>query len=302
MATGHAGRKILLSRLRKEPLLLSGITKLVQEATQSCLACYLSNPEKFTENKTENLSMQPSLRPYSQIYVDCIEVRVDQKSTTFLTLLDGFSLRLSVERLQSKEASKIVPKLMLLLTEFGCSGRSNVVSDNGLEFMSSAMQTTLELMQINTSQISPYNSRANRSERAHRDLRSLLRTVNFSFKDTEFVVRMATAMYNNRPKGSLQGKTPNEICMLIPEPLMFDKYSLPADNIVKVNDEIIQNHLAYFSDLQLKVAKSKVENYAIKDQTINHPLKLGDYVVISPHGLIVVMSSQDRDPEEHAET
>ena len=54
-------------------------------------------------------------------------------------------------------------------------------------------------------------SRSNRAERCHRDIRALLRTGDFAHKDCEWTVLMAVAVYNNRPKSSLNNHSPNEI-------------------------------------------------------------------------------------------
>jgi len=229
IAIGHGGRDLLLQRLKDEPLWLTNKTELITEITRGCLLCHMQLPERFSHRSEEKQQIRPTLRPYAHVFVDCVDFSFGEKTIPFLTFVDGFSLRLSAKRLKSKESVNIVPQMMLLLTEFSCSGRTCISSDNGKEFLSKAMAKTLSLMNLDHSQISPYNSRANRAERCHRDIRALLRTIDFDKKDCEWTVQMAVAVYNNRPKSSLNNHSPNEIALMIPQPMIFDKLELTKE-------------------------------------------------------------------------
>ena len=48
----------------------------------------------------------------------------------------------------------------------------------------------------------------------------------------------------------------------------------------------------------MKIARRKVDEYVIKDQSFTHPLKLGDFVVIKPHGLLVGHQRENQGPYE----
>ena len=98
--------------------------------------------------KSDIVALKPSNACYARVFVDLIEITVSDKLLHYLTFLDAFSLYLSVEILNSKEKHNVVPKLMLHLSEFGCQGRSLMVSDNGGEFVNHCLRYALEYMHI----------------------------------------------------------------------------------------------------------------------------------------------------------
>lgn len=282
IAIGHGGRDLLLQRLKDEPLWLTQKTELIAEVTRGCLLCHMTLPERFSHRSEEKHQIRPTLRPYAHVFVDCVDLNFGEKTIPFLTFVDGFSLRLSAKRLKSKESINIVPQMMLLLTEFSCSGRTTISSDNGKEFLSKAMKKTLSLMNLDHSLISPYNSRANRAERCHRDIRALLRTVDFAHKDCEWTVLMAVAIYNNRPKSSLNNHSPNEIALMLPQPLIFDKLALKQELEDPDNQTNVDDFLDIFSQFQLRIAEEKIRRFSIHENSEETKLKVGDIVLTKP--------------------
>jgi hypothetical protein len=210
VATAHSGKNPIDEKLKNEPLWLENKTKILTEAVSGCLFCSLVQPSRF-KSKQDIVAIKPAFSSYKKVFIDLIELSVSGKLLHFLTFLDDFSLYLSVKRVMSKKKHDVIPQLILLLSEYGCQGHTLCVSDNGGEFINSTLKEALEFMNIDQSFISPYNSRANRVERAHRDLRAFIRTANVKFTDANFIVKMSCNLYNHRPKESLKGLTPSQV-------------------------------------------------------------------------------------------
>jgi hypothetical protein len=275
VATAHSGKNPIDEKLKNEPLWLENKTKILTEAVSGCLFCSLVQPSRF-KSKQDIVAIKPAFSSYKKVFIDLIELSVSGKLLHFLTFLDDFSLYLSVKRVMSKKKHDVIPQLILLLSEYGCQGHTLCVSDNGGEFINSTLKEALEFMNIDQSFISPYNSRANRVERAHRDLRAFIRTANVKFTDANFIVKMSCNLYNHRPKESLKGLTPSQVSRNIDPPIHFGSLKLTTEG---TNFKDIEGYMNLLENYHVEIAKIKREKYAVKDKIINE-LKQDDIVVV----------------------
>jgi len=275
VATAHSGKAPIEEKLKEEPIWLENKTEYLSQAVDGCLFCNLVQPSRF-RSKSDIVALKPSQRCYDKVFVDLVELSVGDKMLHFLTLLDDFSLFLSIERVNTKQTQDVIPKIILLLSEFGCQGRSLMVSDNGGEFVNHCLREALDLMHIDQSFISPYNSRANRVERSHRDLRAFIRTASMKFKDANYIVRMSCNLYNHRPKEGLNGLTPAQVARNIDPPKHFGSLKLFKGTEKLVS---IEKYVELLENYHTELARQKREKFVVKEKRINE-LNIGDICVI----------------------
>jgi len=275
VATAHSGKAPIDEKLKEEPIWLENKTEYLAQAVDGCLFCNLVQPSRF-RSKSDIIALKPSQRCYDKVFVDLVELSVGDNMLHYLTLLDDFSLFLSIERVNTKKTHDVIPKLILLLSEFGCQGRSLMVSDNGGEFLNHCLREALDLMHIDQSFISPYNSRANRVERSHRDLRAFIRTASLKFRDANFIVRMSCNLYNHRPKEGLNGLTPAQVARNIDPPKHFGSLKL-----FKGTEKLVSiiKYVELLDNYHTELAQQKREKFVVKDKRINE-LNIGDICVI----------------------
>ncbi|CBY33077.1 unnamed protein product, partial [Oikopleura dioica] len=293
--TMHSGKAALESIVRDEPIWIESKTAIIAEVTKECLACYIQTPEKFRKEGSQ-LRRKPALRTLEKLYTDIIELRVEQKSFLYMTVLDEFSSFLMAKRVRSKKAADMVPALMIMMTSLGAQGNSLIVSDNGPEFVSKEFQTALRALGMDSARISPYNSGSNLVERSHRDLRAKLRLANVTTDNVDFHFEMAISHYNHSPKASLKNYTPMEIFANISRPTTFS--SLDID---KANETVpygIEDFIENLKEHQSDLAKSKIDTYFMKTPNENLKLVPGDFVVILDSRKQLGHSNDARGPYE----
>ena len=112
---------------------------------------------------------------------------------------------------------------VLLLVRHGCQGSANICRDNGLEFNNTIFNNCMRELGIYTSNISPYNSRASRVERTHREIRHLLKVLDPDHSDFKYKVKLAIGLYNNTARESLDFLSPYKLLTGtdIPTPNLF---------------------------------------------------------------------------------
>lgn len=244
---------------------------------RTCLICSIRNPERFPMRKpSEFRSILPTLKPYAQLYIDCIDVTTEGKTAVFLTATDGFSLKLFAERIQSKSVEHMAPALMLLCTELGICSRGSLTSDNGSEFVNNVIEKVYEKLNIHHTRTSCYNSSANRAERSQRDLRQLLRQQTFTFSQTNYTVRMAVALLNSRPKKALDMLSPNEVLFGVSPPVLFDNLGIDPEPISPRVDQ----YMEIMASLHASLGFKKMSEFVIKDEPAEQvKFKVNDLVL-----------------------
>ena len=87
----------------------------------------------------------------------------------------------------------------------------DIGSDQGKEFISSALNTAYRNLKVFGHTQSAYNSRANPCERLHKELRALMKTLQTDASDFKFKVRICVNFYNSQPQSRLGERSPREI-------------------------------------------------------------------------------------------
>jgi hypothetical protein len=111
----------------------------------------------------------------------------------------------------NKTSELVCRELLFLVHRHSLSNYACVTFDNGREFQNELVKTSLDKLKIVTSNISPYNSRANRVERFHRSLRHILETTKTTSKDLKLKIEMAILTHNQLPSERHNMMSPFEI-------------------------------------------------------------------------------------------
>ena len=136
---------------------------------------------------------------------------------------------------------------------------------------------------IYTSNISPYNSRASRVERTHREIRHLLKVLDPDHSDFKYKVKLAIGLYNNTARESLDFLSPYKLLTGtdIPTPNLFGENFEEASKNRPEQDFSPIAWLEYLQRFQLSSAFSKYQAYE-SAITVNQtdPIVVGDLVVV----------------------
>ena len=203
----HPGAKALEGIISRN-IFIYNIQNLSKQICQRCYVCVQVKPRKAAE--PSKISLQPcATYPFEYCAIDLIDHgKLDNRGKRYLLVLvdlmsdfiDGVPLANKTDQL----VSKAIMELMLRHGAF-----EHVISDNGREFgpMFNSICRKLNMRQI---KISPYNSRANRCERANRCIRIKERLANLSKSTWSEAWNFIKFQLNHSPKDKLDGKTPFE--------------------------------------------------------------------------------------------
>ena len=183
--------------------------KTTRKVVQECFLCQLSKPS--TEGKERiSYSLRPSLEPFTSIRADLLDfTTAGQNFKYVLTLMDTFSLYLECYFLTDKKSTTVAREIALYAVKYGLCGRSEITTDSGTEFDNKNLQKELELLNVTKLKISGYNPCSNRVERAHQEIKRLLRNqLHKRNWDIKFKIEIAVSKYNNQETKFLNYKTP----------------------------------------------------------------------------------------------
>ena len=250
----HKGADALKNSLLKEPILIRNRSRLIAEISRFCLFCQISESSKFPE-KNYDFRMRPTLKPFDKISVDLMHLSGGVASQYLLTFYDCFSTYLDCEVLKGKSAREVAKNMALLITRNGCQNNTQLLSDNGLEFSNIELKTLLKEYNCYFSHISPFNSRSSPVERAHRILRSFMRSM-AHLPDISYKARMAVAVYNNQSRRSLDFRSPREILTGLPSPVIFPELGV---------DETPENGMAGAAGLNMILSEDGSDELEIRE-------------------------------------
>jgi hypothetical protein len=109
---------------------------------------------------------------------------------------------------------------------------------------------------------------------------------------------MAVAIYNNRPKSSLNNHSPNEIALMLPQPLIFDKLALKQELEDPDSQTNVDDFLDIFSQFQLRIADEKSRRFSIHENSEETKLKVGDIVLTKPTTVNLGHNRENSGPNE----
>ena len=183
--------------------------KMVKKVVQECFLCQLSKPSNEGKDRIK-YSLRPAIEPFRSIRADLLDfTSANQDFKYILTMMDTFSLYLESYFLTDKKATTVAREMALYAMKYGLSGRSEITTDSGTEFDNKNLEKELEALNITKLKISGYNPCSNRVERAHQEIKRLLRTqLHKRNWDMRFKIEIAVSKYNNQESKYLGYKTP----------------------------------------------------------------------------------------------
>jgi len=202
-----------------------------------------------------------------------IVLTFEQEENIFLTFVDEFSRRIFIHKIKNKKMEVVVPVMAIQLAEIGGS-YSILISDNGREFLNRAVHDALLTLNIVRTTNSPYNSRSNLCERAHKRIREKLRCTELTAANVEFKTLLAVAFLNHCPLKDLNFRTPNQIWANLDPPNYLPQFTreevalLPTDK------------MQYLEELQTQVMSEKIGRYLFKTENQEKPFLEGDIVML----------------------
>ncbi|XP_065195861.1 uncharacterized protein K02A2.6-like [Sycon ciliatum] len=162
--SGHPGVDKTLQRLR-EAVWWPGFTKEVKQVLTNCSPCVI-------ESKVRRVPLQPRRlpsRPWHTVSVDIFYYQ----SKPFLSFLDVYSRYPTVVLLRAENAAAVTQACEQVFSLFGTP--TNVISENGPQFLSAAFAAKCKEWQCNHERTVPYQPRQNPVERLHQTLKRLMR-------------------------------------------------------------------------------------------------------------------------------
>lgn len=171
-----------------------------------------------------------------------------------------------------------------MIAEVGGQGQMSICTNNGGEFTGAATQNLLESLNVIHFKISPTNSRANLCERFHKELRRILQTTSYTAKTAKHKIDIAISMYNNKPNGALENRTPNQVLSAISPPKYFSMSKPDTTNAEQ--SPSYEDHLSDLLDLHGNIAKVHLRNFLIYPQVEQTNFKEGDVVVLKESSTI----------------
>ena len=204
----HPGAKALEGIISRN-LFIHNIQSISKQVCQRCYICVQRKPRKAAE--PSKVSLQPcATYPFEYCAIDLIDHgKTDNRGKRYLlVLVDLMSDFIDGVPLSNKTDQLVSKGIMELIMRHGAF--EHIISDNGREFgpMFNSICRKLHMQPI---KISPYNSRANRCERANRCIRIKERLANLSKSTWSEAWNFIKFQLNHSPKDKLDGKTPFEV-------------------------------------------------------------------------------------------
>ena len=227
----HRGLKALRRLIHRSNVFIKDMTKRSHLVVSRCLWCQF-HTKRHKTSKDEQIMQKPSFAPFQLVALDLMEYTFSARTVYLLTFLDLFTLYLDSEVLYSKNAEIISSAILRLSMRYNCSFRSTYINDNGREFKNNLLADMLKKLGIIQTFTSPYNSRANRIERAHREVRHNLKVLNPNGQSFSHKVCLAISAWNSSPQKALGFKSPSELL-----------YGFkPLNHLGFLQDEIVQSN------------------------------------------------------------
>ena len=149
---------------------------MAQDVDRHCRECITCQKSKLPMPVRSPLTNIPIGRPWQMIAIDILEVPVSTKNNRYLLVIqDYFTKWVDARPLPDQTAIRITAELVKLFCTYGVP--EIVHSDQGRNFESSIVQSTLEAFGVKKSRTTPYHPQGDGMvERFNRSLLQLLRT------------------------------------------------------------------------------------------------------------------------------
>ena len=271
----HPGA-LALSKLVAKNLFVHNLQGLTKDISKKCFTCIRVKPRPRAE--PEKVSIKPSANyPMSSVCIDLIDYNKRDASGKQYLLVFCCSMTdyIDGECLPNKQSITVTKAILKLALRYGAF--NEYISDNGTE-MKGYFRNICEKLNINHIKISPYNSRANRCERANRMIRIKQRLLNLNKSNWSEAFDLVKFSLNHSPRAKLAGLTPFEACfgrsVHLPYTLdeTLEQTSKPWTAIAAHYFNTIYPSLVSFQLDRLKIIEGKADS--------KNKLNLGDKVLI----------------------
>ncbi|UYV67705.1 hypothetical protein LAZ67_5001654, partial [Cordylochernes scorpioides] len=204
-------------------------------------------------------------RPWYKVGVDLVGP-IDSKY--ILTLIDYYSSFPEAIIIHDISSKTIISKLKEIFARYGFP--IEIVSDNGLQFVSKDTEQFFMKSGIKHIRVSPYYPKSNgKIERFHRYLKKQLISVKLQGKDWKEELQCVLMAYRSTPHPST-GKTP---ALLLFSREIRNKLNDINDNDALMDKEVMEHNQAY---------KERMKKYAdSKNKALPHDFKKGNIVYVA---------------------
>jgi len=269
---GHCSSRRLSAALDENRLFVKNKGAQMQKIFKGCLVCTMNKSSRRTVKV--KATFVPSLELFDKIYIDLMFVSVGGQEIVFMTFLDQFSRHLTIKRCSNKRSRTTAKNLSLYAMTYNLTGRSRIVTDNGMEFCGEFEKMTSHLG-ISHGRIAPYNKTGNLVERQHKEIRQYLSTAKINLTEINFTMEMAAAMINNSPHEALGGATPNMVVSNLAPPRLIPLLESER-NEPRSMEEVRADNLTNYQNMVLWY-KGKLES---RQEDSEAKLEVGQFVAV----------------------
>ena len=195
---GHQGTLKTWERIRQEAYWVN----MAQDVDRHCRECVTCQKAKLPMPVRSTLTNIPIGRPWQMIAIDIVEVPVSTKNNRHLLVIqDYFTKWADARPLKDQTAVRIKAELVKLFCTYDIP--EIVHSDQGRNFESSVVQSTLDAFGVVKSRTTPYHPQGDGMvERFNRSLLQLLRTYVERQEDWEQHLPLALYAYRTATRTS----------------------------------------------------------------------------------------------------
>ncbi|UYV77695.1 K02A2.6-like, partial [Cordylochernes scorpioides] len=249
-------------QILREKYYWPNMDKDIERRIKNCYICEVNQPLRHDQPLT-TIPIPP--RPWYKVGVDLVGP-IDSKY--ILTLIDYYSSFPEAIIINDISSKTIISKLKEIFARYGFP--IEIVSDNGLQFVSKDTEQFFMKLGIKHIRVSPYYPKSNgKIERFHRYLKKQLISVKLQGKDWKEELQCVLMAYRSTPHPST-GKTP---ALLLFSREIRNKLNDINDNDSLMDKEVMEHNQAY---------KERMKKYAdSKNKALPHDFKKGNIVYVA---------------------
>ena len=281
--SSHSGIKRMLTHIRNSEIFIPNKTKMLTNISNKCIFCQSLRKNKQPE---VNAHIKPSLEPFQHVFIDLMNIEGygNNNHKHVLTMIDLFSGFCDGRVIGNKTSELVCRELVFLIHRHSLSNYATITFDNGREFKNELLLASLDKLKIVTTNISPYNSRANRVERFHKSLRHILKTTKTTSKDLKIKIEMAIMTHNQLPSERHNMMSPFEIIYGRQPKSHLEYLKFPDE--AKPQNTINESHQSlewyeYLANQHLLIAGQHTVNYSgLINVGLEKTYNIGDLVLV----------------------
>ena len=269
-----------LAQIAMKFIYAPSIHSLCLRINQNCLRCLSLKPTKTILPSQIKFRAYECL-PFAKVGIDIYDLgTTDRNGKRYLfTLTDHLTNYVDGIALSNKNDSQVSRAFTEIILRLGVC--SDVILDNGHEFIGPLFTNVCKKFKLNLHRISPYHSRSNgKAERSHREILIKQKLLGCNRSNWSSMWPFIQAIINNTPKESLNNLTPSEC--VFGRSLYFPlDYELSKDSNLPKEPfaESMQKFTSELWPALLQHQMSRYQNLMDKNDR-SDPIKKGDYVLV----------------------